>query len=89
MNMQATFLFSKIFYVAQNSLLCSNFIKMKKVLIVIGNAGGGHIACARAVQSALLEYDKGLDIEIVDLFQFSIFTKGFDFYYYLLQDLDL
>ena len=56
---------------------------MKKVLIVIGSAGGGHIACARVVESALLSKNKNLDIEIVDLFQFSVFTKGYDFYYYL------
>lgn len=71
-------------HIAQNSFLWSNFVTMRKVLIVIGNAGGGHIACARAVESALLKYDKGLDVEIVDLFQFSLFTKGYDFYYYLI-----
>ena len=56
---------------------------MKKVLIVIGNAGGGHIACAKAIEKALLKRNKDLEIEIIDLFQLSIFTKGFDFYYYL------
>ncbi len=58
---------------------------MKKILIVIGDAGGGHISCARAMKEAFIKDCKGYDIEIVDLFKLSKFTKYYDYFYYLVS----
>lgn len=58
---------------------------MKKILIAIGDAGGGHIACANAIKSALLRKDSCLDIEIVDIFKLSKFTQNYDYFYYLVS----
>lgn len=43
---------------------------MKKVLIVIGDVGGGHISCARAIESSYKKYD-GYEVKIVNLLQLS------------------
>ncbi|MGI6423117.1 MAG: MGDG synthase family glycosyltransferase [Candidatus Dojkabacteria bacterium] len=58
---------------------------MKKVMIAIGNAGGGHIACANAVKDALLKRDSSLDVLIVDIFELSKFSKNYDTFYYLIS----
>lgn len=58
---------------------------MKKILIVIGNAGGGHIACANAIENALYKKEKDLKVETVDLFKLSKFTQNYDFFYYLVS----
>lgn len=60
-------------------------IDMKKILIVIGDAGGGHIACANAIKSALLRKDSSLEISTVDLFKLSKFTQNYDYFYYLVS----
>lgn len=43
---------------------------MKKVLIVIGDVGGGHLSCARAIENAYKEYD-GYEVKIVNLLELS------------------
>lgn len=63
----------------------SNSFKMKKILIVIGDAGGGHIACAKAIESALYKREKDLDVRRVDLFKLSKITRNYDFFYYLVS----
>lgn len=58
---------------------------MKKILIVIGDAGAGHMSCANATKKAILKIDSSIIVEIVDLFQFSPFTKLYNFVQYLVS----
>ncbi len=58
---------------------------MKRILIAIGDAGGGHIACAKAIKDAFLRKDSSLEIEIVDIFKLSKFTQNYDYFYYLVS----
>ena len=54
-------------YSCENNIFKS---EVKKVLIVIGDVGGGHLSCARAIESAFCAYD-GYEVKIVNLLQLS------------------
>lgn len=58
---------------------------MKKILIAIGDAGAGHISCANAVSDAIKEVNQDVDIQIIDLFSLSSFTKQYNSIQYLVS----
>ncbi len=70
---------------AIKSFSWSNHLSMKKFLIVIGNAGGGHIACARATKDSIKRIKPESEVRIVDLFEFSRFTSHYDYFYFLIS----
>lgn len=50
----------------------------RKVLILTGDAGAGHMACSRALKTAFKKKSPGVEVEIVDVFKFSSFGRIFD-----------
>lgn len=70
---------------AKSTLSWSNSLDMEKILIVIGNAGGGHISCAKSVEDAIKKVRPNVDIKIVDLYLLGKFTQNYDFLYYLIS----
>lgn len=52
--------------------------RFKNILILTGDAGAGHIACSNALKAAFKENDPSLEVEIIDIFQFSPFSKKYD-----------
>lgn len=58
---------------------------MKKILILIGNAGAGHITCARAVEDSFKRLYPDSKVKIIDVFSLSVFSRGYDFTYFLVS----
>lgn len=58
---------------------------MKKILIVIGDAGAGHMSCANATKKAILKIDSSISVDIVDIFQFSHMSRLYNFVQYLVS----
>jgi len=58
---------------------------MKKVLIVIGDAGAGHLSCANATRNAIKKLDSTISVEIIDIFQFSKMSRLYNFVQYLVS----
>ena len=50
----------------------------RKVLILTGDAGAGHMACSRALQTAFKKKSLDVEVDIVDIFKFSSFGRIFD-----------
>jgi len=49
-------------------------MKAQKVLIFTAGAGAGHISCSHALKNALLEKEKDLDVQVVDMYLLSKVT---------------
>lgn len=58
---------------------------MNRVLIVIGNAGAGHISCANTTKDAILKKFPDAEIEIFDMFLLSKVTSAYNFLYYIIS----
>lgn len=58
---------------------------MKKVLIVIGDAGAGHLSCANATKNAIKKLDNSISVDIIDIFQFSRMSRMYNFALYLVS----
>lgn len=57
----------------------------KRILIVIGNAGAGHLSCANTTKHAILEKYPHANVEIFDLFTLSKSTSMYNTLYYIVS----
>lgn len=58
---------------------------MKKILIVIGNAGAGHMSCANTTKEAILKKFPNAKVTIFDMYSLSRITKTYNFFYYVIS----